>query len=1800
MAVKLLCTWLALLCGPCAASSLGRDFVTAFLANSWKTQSRPKFEVLITGYHPATTVTVSVAKPQFQKTITVNEGETIPVRLSTDIEMVGSNLFDGTVRVQADKDISVLARNNKFQTTGTTVVYPVNQLGTLYYTLTPAGDWADTYKEFAVVAYQNPTKVTIDLKGSVTFKGQTYSPGSKLVVDLTAFQAIQLQSRDDLSGSKVESEEPVAVLSGHSCAYKVTSCDHVVEQLLPASSWGTAFIALPLPFPTQFDSVYVVASQETSITLPSGTRDVVAGEVLQLAVQDSQPLFISANAGIQVLFFFGGAIQGSAAYDPFLVNIPAITSYCTSYHVDGMNEFDNYAALIAKTSESSKITLQKAAIENLQWRPIPGTEYSWADQSMGTENSALSLEHPSVPFGVLNFGVSQYDGYGSVAACSSSKCSLIQCRKKEKCEIKEDQPVCVPESEATCWAQGDPHYHTFDGRNFDFMGTCTYTIAKTCGPDTTLPSFSIEAKNENRGGNTRVSYAASVTIRVYNITISVVSLETGLVRVNYQQSRLPISLHGGKLRLYQSGGSVFIETDFSLKVSYDWNSFLVVKISSSFSENLCGLCGNYNGDPADDFSSPDKALAPGPVEFGQSWKVEDGDTFCQDDCQGGCKTCPAEEAAKYKAEASCGLISKEANGPFSQCHSVVDPNVFLDNCVYDLCLNDGRKNTLCGSLKNYADACQREGVTISDWRMPTGCSLPCPENSQYTACGSPCPATCNDQAGPSNCGSLPCVETCQCNEGFVLDAGECIPKASCGCVFEGKLFAPGEQFWGDSSCTQRCVCDPQSKQVTCQAEQCKVGEQCKVKDGIRNCYPASDGSSSASGDPHYISLDGLRFDFQGTCVYQYAGVCVQRDDLIDFHVYVQNDHRGSQSVSFTKLVQVTVYGDSIVISRDHPGKVMVNGFLTNLPYKIQNNKVSIYRRGQEAVVQAAVPTDFLVVTFDWQSRMTLAVPRSYRGTLCGLAGNFNDNKRDDLLMRDGTLAPNPTAFGQSWKVRDEQGCTDVDKGECPGFAAFEAQQRNLNKECGLLLDKSGPFRACHDKVDPEGYFRDCVYDYCSFKGQQAVICPLIASYVADCQAAGATVYAWRSDTFCSLPCTQNSHYELCATDCVRSCSNFFIPVPCTGKCQESCVCDDNFVLSGDQCVSIAQCGCFHTGQYFLAGETFYPTCQERCKCQAGGTVDCEALTCGPHEDCHLENGIQKCYPVGRATCAVTGGVHYITFDQSSFDFHGTCTYTLAKTKTNNQNPTPFTVNVENGLRKDGKISAPKMVSVNVYGITLTLLKDKPAQVKVDNSLYLLPVTLSGGQLKAYLQGTKVVIQSDFGLLVSYDLAFHVTVTIPGNYQDQVGGLCGNYNSQKNDDFQLPDGRAVTDVTAFGAAWKVPVPGADGTCSDQCPGNECPVCEEKKEEVFRQRNYCGILTADDGPFGDCHFTVDPDVYFDNCIYDVCRVNGDPDILCQSIESYASACQDAKAYLESWRTPSLCPLTCPANSHYEVCANLCSITCAKITDPETCPQTCAEGCQCDDGFFFDGRACVTAENCGCFKNGRYFQAGETIFAHDCLEKCTCHPSGQLTCEESRCAVGETCALTGKVRRCVRQDGQCTLEPGAWLTSFDGAKGKLLSNGVYKLAAFCNEKSAAWFKVVVDVSDCGEDSVPAGTAVYVFFREAFITVTNHQETWVNGLLVQLPQKISEAVSITEDQGSIVVTQSSRVQIVFSPNGRVSVTVAASLAKKMCAPCGNFNGDASDDLRLPSGQIAGTIAEVIDAWKARDFSECYIQVKS
>lgn len=66
-----------------------------------------------------------------------------------------------------------------------------------------------------------------------------------------------------------------------------------------------------------------------------------------------------------------------------------------------------------------------------------------------------------------------------------------------------------------------------------------------------------------------------------------------------------------------------------------------------------------------------------------------------------------------------------------------------------------------------------------------------------------------------------------------------------------------------------------------------------------------------------------------------------------------------------------------------------------------------------------------------------------------------------------------------------------------------------------------------------------------------------------------------------------------------------------------------------------------------------------------------------------------------------------------------------------------------------------------------------------------------------------------------------------------------------------------------------------------------------------------------------------------------------------------------------------MKCPANSHYEVCANNWALTCPGLTDIVPATQECTEGCECNDGFLFDGEKCIIEKKCGCFDNGRSYK-------------------------------------------------------------------------------------------------------------------------------------------------------------------------------------------------------------------------------------
>ncbi len=139
--------------------------------------------------------------------------------------------------------------------------------------------------------------------------------------------------------------------------------------------------------------------------------------------------------------------------------------------------------------------------------------------------------------------------------------------------------------------------------------------------------------------------------------------------------------------------------------------------------------------------------------------------------------------------------------------------------------------------------------------------------------------------------------------------------------------------------------------------------------------------------------------------------------------------------------------------------------------------------------------------WDGESFLEVTVPPAFKNRLCGLCGNFNGRRQDDLRMRSGQMAKSINQFGNSWKVGGPKSCSrqEPPAGSSPssahsankvtgssasGASSNERQsaagreplcQRQWEvriravRECNAL--KALMFAPCHKKVSPVRYFK---------------------------------------------------------------------------------------------------------------------------------------------------------------------------------------------------------------------------------------------------------------------------------------------------------------------------------------------------------------------------------------------------------------------------------------------------------------------------------------------------------------------------------------------------------------------------------------------------------------------------------------------------------------------------------------------------------------------------------------------------------
>uniref|UniRef100_A0A8C5H1J3 VWFD domain-containing protein n=1 Tax=Gouania willdenowi TaxID=441366 RepID=A0A8C5H1J3_GOUWI len=183
-------------------------------------------------------------------------------------------------------------------------------------------------------------------------------------------------------------------------------------------------------------------------------------------------------------------------------------------------------------------------------------------------------------------------------------------------------------------------------------------------------------------------------------------------------------------------------------VVWDRRTTVRILLEPKYMGEVCGLCGNYDGNGQNDFTTQRLLVVSSPLDFGNSWKKS---STCPD-AENVDDPCEASPNRHQWAKMMCSIIT---GNTFKDCQKTVDPQPFYENCLKDSCACDGGGDCecFCAAVATYAQACSEAGVCIA-WRTPDICPVFCDYYNHrngcewhYNPCHTPCFKTCSNPEG---------------------------------------------------------------------------------------------------------------------------------------------------------------------------------------------------------------------------------------------------------------------------------------------------------------------------------------------------------------------------------------------------------------------------------------------------------------------------------------------------------------------------------------------------------------------------------------------------------------------------------------------------------------------------------------------------------------------------------------------------------------------------------------------------------------------------------------------------------------------------------------------------------------------------------------------------------------------------------------------------------------------------------------------------------------------------------------------
>uniref|UniRef100_H2ZTW6 Mucin 2, oligomeric mucus/gel-forming n=1 Tax=Latimeria chalumnae TaxID=7897 RepID=H2ZTW6_LATCH len=407
----------------------------------------------------------------------------------------------------------------------------------------------------------------------------------------------------------------------------------------------------------------------------------------------------------------------------------------------------------------------------------------------------------------------------------------INCTNGLKPVVVYDDDGCCYHYECDCYCLGfgDPHYTTFDGLAYTYLGNCTYVLVEEINK--TLDNFGVYIDNVDCVGWDGVSCPRSIIV---SYDTQVVKLKNNgiiggpiqsQILVNDKEFALPFERYG--VKAFTSGINMVVEIpEIKSTIVFNGLSFAVSLPYKLFGKNTQGQCGYCSNNQLDDCMLPNGQISSSCADMADHWVVYDSrKPYCMEPSQRPTIQPPRVTLPHWTTLQKCTpspVCEVLKDSIFAKCREKLSVDRYYDSCVFDGC-HMPNTNIECGGIQSYAALCLAEGFCV-DWRDKTNgkCNITCPPTKIYKPCGitdQPVCQSSSDDDKKNQTDRRVLMEGCYCPQGtLLLSHGSDLCVKNCGCLGpDGKPREFGEKF--EFNC-EDCVCDKLKESIICEPQKC--------------------------------------------------------------------------------------------------------------------------------------------------------------------------------------------------------------------------------------------------------------------------------------------------------------------------------------------------------------------------------------------------------------------------------------------------------------------------------------------------------------------------------------------------------------------------------------------------------------------------------------------------------------------------------------------------------------------------------------------------------------------------------------------------------------------------------------------------------------------------------------------------------------------------------------------------------------------------------------------------------------------